>query len=105
MTRGGISREDLSFRIYSLITSVPPLPNNPDFFVVLQHALSTEHSSTGSVTYRCVVAMSQVVEAAVRLALSPDLLRASDGCVILPTAEELVTPAPTGSTSKHGRRV
>lgn len=36
------------------------------------------------------------------MALSAGLRRASDGCVVHPTAEELVTPAPPGSTIRHG---
>lgn len=51
------------------------------------------------------MALSELVESAARLALAASLLKASSGCVILPTIEELRGSAGEGRSSQREESV
>lgn len=79
----------LSFRLYALVTTLPPVPGTPNFVEILHQAEETERSNTGLVVVRKRLALFDITQYAVRVALASDFLKASHGCVLLPTEAEL----------------
>ena len=99
---GGNTRMGLSFRLYPLVISLPPLPDTPVFFVAMQHAEATQNCSTGSAAYRRILALSQTVEAAATSALAAGLLTSSEGCVNHPHEQIGGTRADARHKSARG---
>lgn len=87
------TRMELSFRLCPLVATLPPLAGEPDFLTVMTQAEATEQASQGSAAFRRTLALSDMVESATKLALVAGLLKASRGCVILLTVDELREPS------------
>ncbi|CAN0199680.1 unnamed protein product [Ectocarpus fasciculatus] len=88
---GSLSRAEATVQLAPLATSFSPVPNAENFYAALARSEAIEYGTEGDASrdFRAHLGKRVVAECVIRLAHSAGLLKEGDGCVVLPTVDEL----------------